>query len=425
MYRQASRARSPTERDPLLGGSQCDSASQRRDRDWKSGASHAIKQIPATLARTNANVLLLFVPLGIAAGALHWESSVVFALNFMAILPLAGLLSFATEELAATLGPTLGGLVNATCGNAVELIVGIIALMNRQIRIVQASMLGSLLSNILLVLGCCFLVGGVRYPEQSFNGTAASTMSSLMTVSSASLIIPATLYASLSSVKDESHKNESILFLSHWTAVVLLVVYVMYLYFQLKSHAHLFEGNWARDVEDPGECNIVGEEEEDQGNIYRLSAWAASTALIIVTVLVAICANYMVGSIDRTVEKMGISSTFIGTILIPIVGNAAEHATAVVVAFRGKMDLAINVAIGSSLQISLFVTPFLVVLGWIIEVDMTLDFHVFETVAIFLSNLVVVFLIQDGKSNYLEGCLCLGMYTILALAFYVYSEGIP
>jgi Ca2+:H+ antiporter len=199
----------------------------------------------------------------------------------------------------------------------------------------------------------------------------------------------------------------------------------MYLYFQLKSHAHLFDGNWARDVEDPGECNIVGEEEEDQENIHRLSAWAASTALIIVTVLVAICANYMVGSIDRTVEKMGISSTFIGTILIPIVGNAAEHATAVVVAFRGKMDLAINVAIGSSLQISLFVTPFLVILGWIIEVDMTLDFHVFETVAIFLSNLVVVFLIQDGKSNYLEGCLCLGMYTILALAFYVYSEGIP
>jgi Ca2+:H+ antiporter len=199
----------------------------------------------------------------------------------------------------------------------------------------------------------------------------------------------------------------------------------MYLYFQLKSHAHLFEGNWPRDVEDPGECNIVGEEEDNQENIHRLSAWAASTALIIVTVLVAICANYMLGSIDRTVEKMGISSTFIGTILIPIVGNAAEHATAVVVAFRGKMDLAINVAIGSSLQISLFVTPFLVILGWIIKVDMTLDFHIFETVAIFLSNLVVIFLIQDGKSNYLEGCLCLGMYTILALAFYVYSEGIP
>jgi Ca2+:H+ antiporter len=286
-------------------------------------------------------------------------------------------------------------------------------------------MLGSLLTNILLFLGCCFLVGGVRYPEQSFNSTAASTMSSLMTVSSASLIIPATLYASLSSAKDESHKTESILFLSHWTAVVLLVLYVIYLYFQLKSHAHLFGGNWARDVEDLDECNILGEEEEDQENIHRRSAWAACTALIIATVLVAICANYMVGSIDRTVEKMSISSTFIGIILIPIVGNAAEHATAVVVAFRGKMDLAINVAIGSSLQISLFVTPFLVILGWIIEVDMTLDFHIFETVAICLSNLVVIFLIQDGKSNYLEGCLCLGMYMILALAFYVYSEGIP
>jgi Ca2+:H+ antiporter len=176
-----------------------------------------------------------------------------------------------------------------------------------------------------------------------------------------------------------------------------------------------------QDLENPNEGN-EGEEEGEKAEEQLLDARAASIALVIVTALVAVCADYLVGSIDRTVEKTGMSSTFIGLILIPIVGNAAEHVTAVVVAFKGKMDLAINVAIGSSLQISLFVTPFLVILGWIINVDMTLDFHLFETVAFFISGLVVTFLIQDGKSNYLEGCLCLGMYLILALAFYVYPD---
>lgn len=266
-------------------------------------------------------------------------------------------------------------------------------------------MLGSILSNILLVLGCCFLVGGLRYPEQTFNSTVASTMSSLMTVSSASLIIPATLYASLTSSESDSTEKH-ILFLSHWTAIILLVLYIIYLFFQLKSHSQLFEEvnhETAGDPEAAGEG--VPEEEEE----HLLNPWAASVALILVTVLVSICADYLVGSIDNIVEKTGMTRTFIGLILIPIVGNAAEHVTAVVVAWKGKMDLAIGVAIGSSLQIALFVTPFLVILGWIMNVEMTLHFHIFETVAFFISGLVVTFLIQDGKSNYLEGCLCLGM----------------
>jgi Ca2+:H+ antiporter len=281
-------------------------------------------------------------------------------------------------------------------------------------------MLGSILSNILLVLGCCFLVGGIRYPEQSFNSTVASTMSSLMTVSSASLIIPATLYASLSSAK-EGHKDENILFLSHWTAIILLVLYIIYLFFQLRSHAHLFEEVNNETVGDP---EHAGEREEEEEEEHLLNPWAASIALVVVTILVAICADYLVGSIDSIVEKTGMSRTFIGLILIPIVGNAAEHVTAVVVAYKGKMDLAIGVAIGSSLQIALFVTPFLVILGWIMNIEMTLHFHIFETVAFFISGLVVTFLIQDGKSNYLEGCLCLGMYMILALAFYVYPDSV-
>ncbi|KAL4866891.1 hypothetical protein BDV12DRAFT_129194 [Aspergillus spectabilis] len=409
------------ETEALIPDSRRNSIQHKREQHWTNYPAQAVRLTWATLSKDYVNVLLIFVPLGIVAGALKWDSTVVFTLNFLAIVPLASLLSFATEELAATMGQALGGLMNATFGNAVELIVSIVALKDQQIRVVQASMLGSILSNILLVLGCCFLVGGIKYPEQSFNTTVASTMSSLMTVSSASLIIPATLYASLSSAKDTTHKLENILFLSHWTAIILLVLYVIYLYFQLKSHSHLFE---EVNNEMTGDPEAAGEDSEEHEEEHLLSPVAATVALIAVTVLVAICADYLVGSIDSIVEKTGMSRTFIGLVLIPIVGNAAEHVTAVVVAYKGKMDLAIGVAIGSSLQIALFVTPFLVILGWIMNIDMTLHFHIFETVAFFISGLVVTFLIQDGKSNYLEGCLCLGLYLILALAFYVYPDSV-
>jgi len=346
------------------------------------------------------------VPLGIIAGALGWNPTAVFILNFLAIIPLASLLAFATEELAVPLGQTIGGLLNATFGNAVELIVSIVALRNNEIRIVQASMLGSILSNILLVLGCCFFVGGLKYHEQEFNSTVASTMSSLMAVASASLIIPATLYAALSESKQNAGDN--VMILSRGTAIILLIIYVSYLFFQLKTHANLFDDAEAQ--------------EGDQQEPDLLSPWMAGVVLVIITVLVAVCAEYLVDSIDAIVESAHISKTFIGLILLPIVGNAAEHVTAVVVAWKNKMDLAIGVAIGSSLQIALFVTPFLVILGWIMDRDMTLHFETFETVSFFLAALVVTLLIQDGKSNYLEGLLCIGMYLIIALAFYVYPD---
>lgn len=285
-----------------------------------------------------------------------------------------------------------------------------------QIRVVQASMLGSILSNILLVLGCCFLVGGLRYPEQSFNSTVASTMSSLMAVASASLIIPASLFAAMSDSRetDPSETRNNILLLSRGTAIILLLLYVMYLVFQLKTHARMFEGTVeegvanSQQIGEPGESVPHGENEEEAEE-HILNPFAAGVALVIVTILVAICAEYLVGSIEGIVEKTGMSKTFIGLVLIPIVGNAAEHVTAVVVAYKNKMDLAIGVAIGSSLQIALFVTPFLVILGWIMGAEMTLHFQVFETISFFISALVVILLIQDGKSNYLEGGLCLGM----------------
>lgn len=399
------------EQTPLIGRTQ----NHESDSRLKTIPKHIVHLTYATLVSNYVNVLLVFVPIGIVAGILAWNPTVVFVLNFIAIIPLASLLSFATEELSAKLGQTLGGLMNATFGNAVELIVSIVALRSGEIRIVQASMLGSILSNILLVLGCCFLAAGIRQQESSFNGTVASTMSSLMAVASASLIIPATLYAVLphSGGRSNDETDEHILLLSHGTAIILLGLYILYLYFQLYSHHQLFA-----DAENQENSN----DETEDGQL--LSPVAAGIALVIVTLLVAVCAEYLVGSIDSIVESAHISKTFVGLVLIPIVGNAAEHVTAVVVAYKGKMDLAINVAIGSSLQIALFVTPFLVLLGWAMDEPMTLYFQSFETMVFFISVLIVNYLIQDGKSNYLEGAMCIGIYAIIALAFFIYPDNV-
>lgn len=242
------------------------------------------------------------------------------------------------------------------------------------------------------VLGCCFVAGGFQGGEQRFNETVASTMSSLMAVASSSLIIPATLYATLSSSESDSEHN--ILILSHGTAIILLILYILFLFFQLRSHSYLFDEETAV---------------EEESDAHILSPVSAGVALTVITVLVAVCAEYLVDSIDDIVKTAHISKTFIGLILLPIVGNAAEHVTACIVAYKNKMDLAIGVAIGSSLQIALFVTPFLVVLGWIIGQPMTLHFQGFETVVFFVSMLVVNYLIQDGRSNYLEGAMSLGM----------------
>lgn len=286
--------------------------------------------------------------------------------------------------------------------------VSIVALKNGEIRIVQSSMLGSILSNILLVLGCCFLAGGIKNTgspntiatgiEQSFNTTAAGTMSSLMIVAAASLIIPATLYAVLpGSAKDN---DAAMLILSHGTAIILLLLYVMYLGFQLRTHSKLFTKAARRD-----ENGQEVEDEEEEPEEAQMSPYAAAIVLLLTTVAVSICAEYLVDSIDSLVETAHISKTFVGLVLIPIVGNAAEHVTAIVVALKDKMDLAMGVAVGSSLQIALLVTPFLVILGWIIDQPMTLHFQTFETVVFFLSVLVVTYVIQDGRSNYLEGAM--------------------
>lgn len=315
------------------------------------------------------------MPLGIVAGELKWGAPWVFTLNFFAIIPLAAVLSFATEEIAGRLGETLGGLVNATFGNAVELIVSIVALRAGEIEVVQSSMIGSILSNLLLVLGMCFFLGGIynmrgqdgHGHEQSFSTATAQTTCSLMTLASASMILPAALYGVLSQA-EEDNKQASILVLSRGTSIILLFLYCLYLYFALRTHQKLFEPE-ASQVS--GSDGNTGEEEHEP----LLGPWAAALVLVVTTLVISVCADHMVDSIDALVATGKISKTFIGLILIPIVGNAAEHVTACVVAVKDKMDLAMGVAIGSSIQIALLVTPALVMLGWAIGQPMTLHFE--------------------------------------------------
>ncbi|KFA81722.1 hypothetical protein S40288_05999 [Stachybotrys chartarum IBT 40288] len=396
------------------------------------GVASAWHVTKVTLLSSYVNFLLIAVPIGLVAGGFHWNATAVFTLNFLAIIPLAAVLSYATEEISAKLGQTMAGLLNATFGNAVELIVSVVALKDGQIEVVQSSMLGSILSNLLLVMGMCFFLGGLTHrgtngagTEQVFSSAVAQTTCSLMTLASASLVLPAALYAVLDE-SDSAEKNESILVLSRGTAVILLLLYVLYLTFQLRTHSNLFETQ-ARAAEEGHAIdqrqNTDGESSAEEEE-YHMGPVAAGSVLVVVTLLVAICAEDLVGSIDDVVETAGISKAFIGLILIPIVGNAAEHVTAIVVAVKDKMDLAMGVAIGSSIQIALFMTPFLVIVGWIIGKDMTLHFETFETVAFAVSVLVVTYTVQDGKSNYLEGAMLLGLYIIIAVAFYAVPSGV-
>ncbi|KAI1319545.1 hypothetical protein EDD11_003815 [Mortierella claussenii] len=360
--------------------------------------------LKAILFATKINVLLIFIPLGIIANRLHWPDVAIFVLNFIAIIPLAKLLGYATEEIALRLGENLGALLNASFGNAVELILAIIALKEGKTEVVKASVLGSVLSNLLLVLGFCFVAGGYKYKTQTFNQTAAQTSASLLSLSCLSLLIPAAFHATAT----EIDQTANIQHLSYGTAIVLLIVYIMYLIFQLKTHTHLYSTS-----------NDAEEEEEP-----LLPLWLGVVLLLAITVVVAFCAEFLVDSIKGL--EGALSQTFIGLILLPIVGNAAEHVTAVSVAMKNKMDLAIGVAIGSSMQIALFVTPLMVIIGWIIGQPMTLFFNTFETCVLFVSVLIVNYLIQDGESNWLEGVMLLSTYVIIAIAIYFYpASAIP
>ncbi|CAG8591023.1 6935_t:CDS:2, partial [Gigaspora margarita] len=339
------------------------------------------QSLNAALYSSKLNVLLIFVPFGFLAYVLKWNSAVIFILNFIALIPLANLLGYITEDLANWCGQTVGGLLNATFGNAEELIIAILALIRGEIRVVQATMIGSIISNLLLVLGSCFIAGGFRHKEQEFNKKAAQTNSGLLAIACIGLVIPAAFHFESSSGEQKISSNrdyslhDQILNLSHGTALVLLAIYGLFLYFQLKTHSHLYQ-------------------DEDESDDPELSFGTSLFLLAFVTLIVTFSTDILIDSIEGVTDTFGLSKTFVGLILLPIVGNAAEHVSAIRVAMKNKMDLSISIAVGSSTQIALFLTPFIVILGWIIGQPMSLLFQTFETVVLFVSVLITNYLIQ-------------------------------
>ncbi|KAL7279025.1 calcium/proton exchanger [Trametes coccinea BRFM310] len=434
------------------------------------------RQIRAIVLMSWLNLLLACIPVSWALHFAHKSDTLVFVFSFLSIIPLAKLLAFATDELSMRVGQTLAGLLNATLGNAVELIVAIIALIHCELQIVQSSLVGSILSNLLLVLGMCFFAGGMKYSEQGFGISVTQLNSSLLIISVIAVLIPAAFHLVADSSIQDPQEASDILSVSRGSAIILLFIYGSYLVFQLFSHKALYDEKHSdvfrstqyagrekkraaaaessaaeqssqngssipltsvtgeriqgspsgsvsheHDVEAGTLANSThGEAEEEEVEEPQMSVPMTIGLLAVVTVLVAVTAEWLVDSINGLVETGGINREFIGLILLPIVGNAAEHVTAVTVSVKDKLTLSLGVAVGSSIQIALFVIPFIVTLAWIMGKPLSLLFDPFESIVLFFSVLVVNYVVQDGKSNWLEGMLLMCLYVILAVTFWYY-----
>ncbi|MEQ9667000.1 calcium/proton exchanger [Coleofasciculus sp. G2-EDA-02] len=356
---------------------------------------------------TILSLLLIFVPISIAAHFLEWGSAIVFITSCLAIIPLAAWMGKATEEIAVVAGPTLGGLLNATFGNATELIIALIALNAGLVNVVKATITGSIIGNLLLVMGLSMLLGGLRFKEQDFQPIVARVNASSMNLAVIAMLLPTAMDATTPGIDEETLQGLSVA-----VAVVLIVVYALTLLFSMKTHSYLFDVGMVDIESQEGEA-VSSEELEHKVN---LKLWIG--VLLGVTLLVALESELLVDTLEEATSQLGLTALFTGVILLPIIGNAAEHATAVTVAMKNKMDLSVSVAVGSSLQIALFVAPVLVITGWFLDQPMDLDFHPFELVAVAVAVLIANSISSDGKSNWLEGILLLAAYVVLGLAFY-------
>lgn len=337
---------------------------------------------------------LLLAPAAIALPLLDAPAALVFAVSAAAIIPLAHLMGLATEELAARTGPTFGGLMNATLGNAAELIIGVFALRAGLVELVKASLTGSILGNLLLILGLSLLVGGMRYQRQSFNRQAAGMNVALLALAAVGLVVPALF--EFTHQTDPGHVLED---LSITVAIVLMAIYLLSLWFSLKTHPHLFRPE--------------GAQEEPEWSLRR-----SLVTLVLSTALVAWLSEILVGVTEETIAALGVSEFFLGIIIIPLVGNAAEHGAAVMMAAKNKMDLSFAIAVGSSTQVALFVAPLLVFVSLLLGNHMDLSFTAFEVTAVALATGVVTVIALDGESNWLEGAQLMAVYGILVAAFY-------
>ena len=354
--------------------------------------------------------LLVCVPICLAiryVPGLH-NATALFIVSCLAIVPLAGWLGRATEHLAEHVGAGMGGLLNATFGNAAELIIALMAMSRGLTEVVKASITGSIIGNILLVLGAAMLAGGIKHPEQYFNRTAARSSSSSLTMAAIALIIPAVFRRFVKSQSDVWMANTEQK-LSLAIAVVLIVTYGLSLYFSLKTHRELYLG-----------CGgDVAEADTEH------PAWSRTKSIVILlgaTLLVGMVSDFLVDSVEAARHSLGLTQVFVGIIVVAIIGNAAEHSSAVMMAMKNKMDLALGIANGSSLQVALFVAPVLVFASYFFGKPMDLEFSMPEIMAIVVSVILVQQISGDGESNWLEGVQLLAVYIILAILFFFVPE---
>jgi Ca2+:H+ antiporter len=350
--------------------------------------------------------LLIFVPLAILLR--FWPGGIsptaLFACSALGIIPVAGWIGRATEALAARVGEGLGGLLNATFGNAAELIIAGIALSKGLTNVVKASITGSIIGNVLLVLGLSILFGGVKYKEQRFNRTAARTNVVSLSLAAIGLIIPTVFHlAAHASPTGWSPLMEQKL--SFGIAVVLFLTYFCVLGFSLRTHKHFYQSV-----------------EEEHAEETHWSRGKAVLILLIATAVVALLSEFLVGTIENVRHSLGVTEVFVGVIVVAIVGNAAEHSTAVLMAMKNKMDLSVGIAIGSSLQIALFVAPVLIFLSYVFGRPMDLEFTMPEVFAVVASVYILFQISGDGETNWIEGIQLLSVYVILGILFFYLPE---
>ncbi|MGB3405570.1 MAG: calcium/proton exchanger [Microcoleaceae cyanobacterium] len=362
-------------------------------------------------AQTILSILLIFIPVSVVAQFQHGSAAVIFVTSALAIIPLAAWMGTATEEISVVLGPNLGGLMNATFGNATELIIGIVALKAGLVDVVKASITGSIIGNLLLVMGLSMLLGGLKFKEQEFKSVVARLNASVMNLAVIAILVPTAVQATSAGIEESTMQR-----LSGAVAIVLIVVYLLTLLFSMKTHTYLYEAGVAElETEEDGTVKS-GEEHENEKHQVNLPLWIG--VLLVATLVVAVESELLVDTLEEATAKLGLTALFTGVILVPIIGNAAEHATAVTVAMKNKMDLSVSVAMGSSMQIALFVAPVLVLAGLIFHQPMDLNFNPFELVAVAVSVLLANSVSSDGRSDWLEGALLLATYIVLGLAFF-------
>jgi Ca2+:H+ antiporter len=359
-----------------------------------------MKNIYSFLRKNPIGVLLLALPIAILARVMNWSPTAVFVISAIAIIPFAGYIGTATEVLAFHTNPRIGGLLNATLGNAAELIITIVAIRAGLLELVKASITGSILGNLLLVLGMSILMGGLKHGIQTFNRKQASNNAVMLVLTVLILLIPSLLSHYIGNVETPGPKVET---LSLGVAAVMIVLYVLGMIYSYS----VLEGPLA----------VGGSEETNAPNNWSLRT--GIIVLVISTTGVAYLSEVLVGSVESVVQTLGLSEFFIGLIFIPIIGNVAEHIVAVRVAIKNQMTLSVEIAIASSLQIALFVAPLLVFISLLIGNPLILVFNQLELIALIVGVLIAALVSADGESNWLEGAELLAIYIILGLTFFL------